>query len=84
MSLVGKSSCIAVDAISEMGDNLKINFWRSYKQQQKKYFILVSKRLYICMSNWTSRFSRCFTGIWKRNTIVIGAFAIQTKYILLG
>jgi hypothetical protein len=25
MSLVGKSSGIAVDAISEMGDNLKIN-----------------------------------------------------------
>jgi peroxiredoxin (alkyl hydroperoxide reductase subunit C) len=36
MSLVGKSSSIAVDAISEMGDNLKINiFEEAIKQQQK-------------------------------------------------
>jgi peroxiredoxin (alkyl hydroperoxide reductase subunit C) len=39
MSLVGKKfPSIAVDAISEMGDNLKINIFEEAVNNNKKYF----------------------------------------------
>jgi peroxiredoxin (alkyl hydroperoxide reductase subunit C) len=50
MSLVGKSSSIAVDAISEMGDNLKINIFEE-AINNKKVVLFGIQRLYICMSN---------------------------------
>jgi peroxiredoxin (alkyl hydroperoxide reductase subunit C) len=51
MSLVGKSSSIAVDAISEMGDNLKINIFEEAINNNKKVLYFGIQRLYICMSN---------------------------------
>jgi peroxiredoxin (alkyl hydroperoxide reductase subunit C) len=39
MSLVGKSSSIAVDAISEMGDNLKINIFEEAINNNKKVLL---------------------------------------------
>jgi hypothetical protein len=45
MSLVGKKFC-QVDAISEMGDNMKINiFEEATKKQQKFYYFGIQKIL---------------------------------------
>jgi hypothetical protein len=51
MSLVGKNFQVsAVDAISEMGDNMKINILKKLKQQ-KSDFVLVPKGFYFRLSN---------------------------------
>jgi peroxiredoxin (alkyl hydroperoxide reductase subunit C) len=44
MSLVGKKfPSIEVDAISEMGDNMKINILKKLKKQQKFYYFGIQK-----------------------------------------
>ncbi len=65
MALVGKQfPNITVDAISEMGDNLRINVLEeATKKQQKSSIILVSKRLYFCLPNRITRFPSSFTRI---------------------
>jgi len=52
MSIVGKKfPDIQVDAMNEMGDTFKINILEEAKKTRKSMFILVPKRLYLCMSN---------------------------------
>ncbi len=62
MSLVGKKfPNVTIDAMSEMGDDLRINiFEETTKNQQKSTFILVSERFYFCLPYRTPRFSGSF------------------------
>jgi len=68
MALVGKQfPNITVDAISEMGDDLRINILEeATKKQQKSIIILVPKRFYFCLPYRITRFPSSFTGIRKK------------------
>jgi peroxiredoxin (alkyl hydroperoxide reductase subunit C) len=65
MSLVGKSSYCSRRHLRN-GWQLENKYFEEAINNNKKVVLFGIQRLYICMSNWTSRFSRCFTGIWKK------------------
>ena len=75
MSLVGKKfPSIAVDAISEMGDNLKINiFEEATKNNQKVLLFWYPKDFTFVCPTELHAFQAALTEFEKRNTIVIGA-----------
>jgi peroxiredoxin (alkyl hydroperoxide reductase subunit C) len=73
MSLVGKKfPSIEVDAISEMGDNMKINIFEEAKKNNKSFIILVSKRL-LSYALLNCTLFKLLLPEFQRNTIVIGA-----------
>jgi len=51
MAIVGKKfPSVSIDAMSEMGDDLKINvFEEAVSKEKKSFIILVSKRFYFCL-----------------------------------
>jgi len=63
MAIVGKKfPSVSIDAMSEMGDDLKINvFEEAVSKGKKSFIILVSKGFYFCLSNRIARFSSSFT-----------------------
>jgi peroxiredoxin 2/4 len=75
MSLVGKKfPSIAVDAISEMGDNLKINVFEEAVNNQKKVILFWYPKdfTFVCPTELHA-FQNALPEFEKRNTIVIGA-----------
>jgi peroxiredoxin (alkyl hydroperoxide reductase subunit C) len=75
MSLVGKKfPSIAVDAISEMGDNLKINIFEEAKNNNKKVLLFWYPKdfTFVCPTELHA-FQAALPEFEKRNTIVIGA-----------
>ncbi len=75
MSLVGKKfPSIAVDAISEMGDNLKINVFEEAVQNNKKVLLFWYPKdfTFVCPTELHA-FQAALPEFEKRNTIVIGA-----------
>ncbi|RTY87977.1 peroxiredoxin [Flavobacterium sp. GT3R68] len=75
MSLVGKKfPSIAVDAISEMGDNMKINiFEEATKNNQKVLLFWYPKDFTFVCPTELHAFQSALPEFTKRNTIVIGA-----------
>ena len=75
MSLVGKKfPSIAVDAISEMGDNLKINIFEEAVNNNKKVLLFWYPKdfTFVCPTELHA-FQAALPEFNKRNTIVIGA-----------
>ena len=75
MSLVGKKfPSIAVDAISEMGDNLKINIFEEAVNKNKKVLLFWYPKdfTFVCPTELHA-FQAALGEFEKRNTIVIGA-----------
>ncbi|WP_306350577.1 peroxiredoxin [Flavobacterium sp. '19STA2R22 D10 B1'] len=75
MSLVGKKfPNIAIDAISEMGDNLKINIFEEATQKNKKVLLFWYPKdfTFVCPTELHA-FQDALGEFEKRNTIVIGA-----------
>jgi peroxiredoxin 2/4 len=75
MSLVGKKfPSIAVDAISEMGDNLKINIFEEATKNNKKVLLFWYPKdfTFVCPTELHA-FQAALPEFNKRNTIVIGA-----------
>jgi peroxiredoxin (alkyl hydroperoxide reductase subunit C) len=75
MSLVGKKfPSIAVDAISEMGDNLKINIFEEATKNDKKVLLFWYPKdfTFVCPTELHA-FQEALPEFEKRNTIVIGA-----------
>lgn len=75
MSLVGKKfPSIAVDAISEMGDNLKINIFEEATTKNKKVLLFWYPKdfTFVCPTELHA-FQVALPEFEKRNTIVIGA-----------
>ncbi len=75
MSLVGKKfPSIAVDAISEMGDNLKINIFEEAVNNKKKVLLFWYPKdfTFVCPTELHA-FQAALPEFNKRNTIVIGA-----------
>ena len=75
MSLVGKKfPSIAVDAISEMGDNLKINIFEEATKNNKKVLLFWYPKdfTFVCPTELHA-FQEALPEFEKRNTIVIGA-----------
>jgi peroxiredoxin (alkyl hydroperoxide reductase subunit C) len=75
MSLVGKKfPSIAVDAISEMGDNLKINIFEEAVNKKKKVVLFWYPKdfTFVCPTELHA-FQSELKEFEKRNTIVIGA-----------
>ncbi|MBC7522967.1 MAG: peroxiredoxin [Flavobacterium sp.] len=75
MSLVGKKfPSIAVDAISEMGDNLKINIFEEAVNNKKKVLLFWYPKdfTFVCPTELHA-FQAALPEFEKRNTIVIGA-----------
>ena len=75
MSLVGKKfPSIAVDAISEMGDNLKINIFEEVTNKNKKVILFWYPKdfTFVCPTELHA-FQAALPEFEKRNTIVIGA-----------
>ena len=75
MSLVGKKfPSIAVDAMSEMGDNLKINIFEEATSKNKKVLLFWYPKdfTFVCPTELHA-FQAALTEFEKRNTIVIGA-----------
>ncbi|MET0759935.1 MAG: peroxiredoxin [Flavobacterium sp.] len=75
MSLVGKKfPSIAVDAISEMGDNMKINIFEEATKNNKKVVLFWYPKdfTFVCPTELHA-FQAALPEFEKRNTIVIGA-----------
>ena len=75
MSLVGKKfPSIEVDAISEMGDNLKINIFEEATNNNKKVLLFWYPKdfTFVCPTELHA-FQAALPEFEKRNTIVIGA-----------
>ncbi len=75
MSLVGKKfPSIAVDAISEMGDNLKINIFEEAVNNNKKVLLFWYPKdfTFVCPTELHA-FQAALPEFEKRNTVVIGA-----------
>ena len=75
MSLVGKKfPSIAVDAISEMGDNLKINIFEEATSKNKKVILFWYPKdfTFVCPTELHA-FQAALPDFESRNTIVIGA-----------
>lgn len=75
MSLVGKKfPSIAVDAISEMGDNLKINIFEEAVQNNKKVLLFWYPKdfTFVCPTELHA-FQAALPEFENRNTMVIGA-----------
>jgi len=75
MSLVGKKfPSIAVDAISEMGDNLKINIFEEAVNNNKKVLLFWYPKdfTFVCPTELHA-FQAALGEFEKRNTVVIGA-----------
>jgi peroxiredoxin (alkyl hydroperoxide reductase subunit C) len=75
MSLVGKKfPNIAVDAISEMGDNLRINIFEEATKNNKKVLLFWYPKdfTFVCPTELHA-FQAALPDFEKRNTIVIGA-----------
>jgi len=75
MSLVGKKfPSIAVDAISEMGDNLKINIFEEATKNNKKVLLFWYPKdfTFVCPTELHA-FQEALPEFEKRKTIVIGA-----------
>jgi len=75
MSLVGKKfPSIAVDAMSEMGDNLKINIFEEAINNNKKVLLFWYPKdfTFVCPTELHA-FQTALPEFEKRNTIVIGA-----------
>ena len=75
MSLVGKKfPSIAVDAISKMGDNLKINIFEEAVNNNKKVLLFWYPKdfTFVCPTELHA-FQAALPEFEKRNTIVIGA-----------
>ena len=75
MSLVGKKfPSIEVDAISEMGDNLKINIFEEAVNNKKKVLLFWYPKdfTFVCPTELHA-FQAALPEFEKRNTIVIGA-----------
>ena len=75
MSLVGKKfPSIAVDAISEMGDNLKINVFEEATKNNKKVILFWYPKdfTFVCPTELHA-FQAALPDFESRNTIVIGA-----------
>lgn len=75
MSLVGKKfPNITVDAISEMGDNLKINIFEEAVNKNKKVLLFWYPKdfTFVCPTELHA-FQAALPDFEKRNTIVIGA-----------
>ncbi|MDQ5930576.1 MAG: peroxiredoxin 2/4 [Bacteroidota bacterium] len=75
MALVGKKfPSIAVDAISEMGDNLKINIFEEATKNNKKVLLFWYPKdfTFVCPTELHA-FQAALPEFEKRNTIVIGA-----------
>lgn len=75
MSLVGKKfPSIAVDAISEMGDNMKINIFEEATKNNKKVLLFWYPKdfTFVCPTELHA-FQAALPEFEKRNTIVIGA-----------
>ena len=75
MSLVGKKfPSIAVDAISEMGDNLKINIFEEATHKNKKVILFWYPKdfTFVCPTELHA-FQAALPEFESRNTIVIGA-----------
>jgi peroxiredoxin (alkyl hydroperoxide reductase subunit C) len=75
MSLVGKKfPNIAVDAMSEMGDNLKINIFEEATKNKKKVLLFWYPKdfTFVCPTELHA-FQAALPEFTKRNTIVIGA-----------
>lgn len=75
MSLVGKKfPSIAVDAISEMGDNLKINIFEEATLKNKKVLLFWYPKdfTFVCPTELHA-FQDALPEFEKRNTLVIGA-----------
>lgn len=75
MSLVGKKfPSIAIDAISEMGDNLKINIFEEATEKNKKVLLFWYPKdfTFVCPTELHA-FQAALPEFEKRNTIVIGA-----------
>lgn len=75
MSLVGKKfPSIAVDAISHMGDNLKINLFEEAVNNKKKVLLFWYPKdfTFVCPTELHA-FQAALADFEKRNTIVIGA-----------
>ena len=75
MSLVGKKfPSIAVDAISEMGDNLKINIFEEATLKNKKVLLFWYPKdfTFVCPTELHA-FQAALSDFESRNTIVIGA-----------
>jgi peroxiredoxin (alkyl hydroperoxide reductase subunit C) len=75
MSLVGKKfPSIAVDAMSEMGDNLKINIYEEATKSKKKVVLFWYPKdfTFVCPTELHA-FQATLPEFEKRNTIVIGA-----------
>ncbi len=75
MSLVGKKfPNIAVDAISEMGDNLRINIFEEATKNNKKVLLFWYPKdfTFVCPTELHA-FQAALPEFAKRNTIVIGA-----------
>ncbi len=75
MSLVGKKfPSIAVDAISEMGDNLKINIFEESTNNNKKVLLFWYPKdfTFVCPTELHA-FQAALPEFEKRNTMVIGA-----------
>jgi peroxiredoxin (alkyl hydroperoxide reductase subunit C) len=75
MSLVGKKfPSIAVDAISEMGDNMKINIFEEATNNNKKVLLFWYPKdfTFVCPTELHA-FQAALPEFEKRNTIVIGA-----------
>lgn len=75
MSLVGKKfPSIAVDAITEMGDNLKINIFEEATKNNKKVLLFWYPKdfTFVCPTELHA-FQAALSEFEKRNTIVIGA-----------
>ncbi|MDY0089491.1 MAG: peroxiredoxin [Flavobacteriaceae bacterium] len=75
MSLVGKNfPSIAVDAISEMGDNMSINIFNEATTKNKKVLLFWYPKdfTFVCPTELHA-FQNALPEFEKRNTIVIGA-----------
>jgi peroxiredoxin (alkyl hydroperoxide reductase subunit C) len=75
MSLVGKKfPSIAVDAISEMGDNMKINIFEEAVNKNKKVLLFWYPKdfTFVCPTELHA-FQTALPEFEKRNTMVIGA-----------
>ncbi|NDP28426.1 MAG: peroxiredoxin [Flavobacterium sp.] len=75
MSLVGKKfPSIAVDAITEMGDNLKINIFEEATKNNKKVLLFWYPKdfTFVCPTELHA-FQAALPEFEKRNTLVIGA-----------
>lgn len=75
MSLVGRRfPSVAIDAISEMGDNLKINIFEEAKNNQQKVILFWYPKdfTFVCPTELHA-FEEAKKEFKKRNTIIIGA-----------